>query len=228
MLLATGRDQPLAGEGGRFVEGHHPFVHFVEQGLDLAGFTGALRHFDAKAGERLGQFGGREAGRWRRGLARRQPLGWRGRAAPLQAGQDGFGLALQAKQSLHLLFGAGLLGAELQQGRGAKHLGGAGRVLFPGELEQQLVVADGLEGGFRDPQAVDAAIEHVLDGFELLPLHLGDRSGRHHLQGELAAAAQVEAQLEGEGDQNGAGGDGQGQDQGKPPLLACHLRSCPT
>ena len=113
---------------------------------------------------------------------------------------------------------------ELEQGGGTEHLGGAAGVLFAGQLEDKLVVADGLEGGFGHAQAINTALEHVLDGFELVLLHGLDATTRQHLQGELAAAPEVQPQLQREAGEQGAGRNRQGQDQGKPPLLTCHFR----
>jgi hypothetical protein len=116
--------------------------------------------------------------------------------------------------------------SELQQCSGAQHLGGTAWILFAGELEDQLIITNRLESGFGHAQAIDAPLEHIFDSFQLLFLHAADAAGRQHLQGELAATAQVEAELQGEGNKQGPSGNRQGQDQGEPPLLACHRAVC--
>ena len=63
-----------------------------------------------------------------------------------EARQQGCCLALEAEQFLHALLGAGLLGAELEQGGAAQHGGSPGWILLSGQLQHQLVVAHGLEG----------------------------------------------------------------------------------
>ena len=120
------------------------------------------------------------------------------------------------------MLGAGLLGAELQQGRGTQHLGGSAGILFARKLQHQLVIAHGLEGGFRHTQAVDPAVEHLLHRLQLLLLHALDRAVRQHLQRQLTAALQVEPQRGRIIQNKSPGGNRQGQDQGEPPLLTCH------
>ena len=91
-----------------------------------------------------------------------------------------------------------------------------------------MIIANGLEGGFGHAQPVDAALQHIFDGLQLLLLHPLDGTRGKHLQGELAASPEVQTQTQSVGGQKGSGGDGQSQDEGKPALGTCHLRSGPT
>ena len=114
--------------------------------------------------------------------------------------------------------------AELKKGRGAQNLGGTAGVLLTRQLQQQLIVANGLKGGFTHPQPIDSPVQYVLNGLQLLALHALNRTSRQDLKGQLTAPAQVETQLQWERSKNSPGCEGQGQDQGKPPLLTCHFR----
>ena len=135
-------------------------------------------------------------------------------------------MALEREQALHLLLGAGVLGAEFQQGGATEHLRGPGWILLAGKLEHQLVAPHGLEGGFGNTQPVHPALQHLPHSLQLFLLHGLDGPGGHHLQGELAAAAQVKAELKAIAGEQGGSRDREGQDQGQPPLLTCHLRGC--
>jgi hypothetical protein len=137
-------------------------------------------------------------------------------------GQNRFGLALERQETLHLLFAARLLSAEFEEGSAAKNPCGAGGVLFAGELQHQLVIPHGLQGRFRHAEAIDAALENILDGFQLLLLDVADLAGRQHLQGQLAAATQIKAELQPIARQQSGRGDRESQDEGYPALLACH------
>ena len=138
--------------------------------------------------------------------------------------QHGFNLTLEGQQPVHLFLAARFLFAEFEQGGAAQHLGGAGGILFAGKLEHQLVGPHGLKGGFRYTQTINPALQHLFHRFELLLFNGLDRPGGHHLEGELAAAAQIKAQLKAIAGEQGGGGDRKGQDQGQPSLLTCHLR----
>ena len=77
-----------------------------------------------------------------------------------------------------------------------------------------MVIANGLQGGFRYPQTIDAPIQHFLDGFKLFFLHLFDGPTGHHLEGELAAPLQIQPQGRGNIQNQRCRGNGKGEDQG--------------
>ena len=148
----------------------------------------AWRHLDAKGFEGLGQILSLDLG-----LGRLALLG-RCRLFDLGLHQGRLGLALEFQQALHLRIGTSALGTKFQQRCGAKHLGGPARILLTGKLQHQLVVAHGLQGGFGNPQAIDAPIQHILHGFKLLLLNRLDRPTGQHLKGELAATLKIQPQ----------------------------------
>ena len=104
------------------------------------------------------------------------------------------GLALQLQQPLHFAICSRLLGPEFQQGSRTQNLGSTAGILLARQLQHQLVIANGLQGGFRYPQTIDAPIEHFLDRFQLFLLHLFDDPTGHHLEGELAAPLKIQPQ----------------------------------
>ena len=131
-------------------------------------------------------------------------------------------MAFQGQKALHLLFGTWLLGAKFKQGGGSQHLGRPAGVLFPGKLQYQLVIANGLQGGFSHTEAIDTAIKHILDRFQLFTINLLNGSGWQHLQGELTPPPQVETEPQTIGIKNHCGADCQRKNEGKPTLLTSH------
>ena len=77
-----------------------------------------------------------------------------------------------------------------------------------------MVIANGLQGGFRYPQTIDAPIKHFLDGFQLFLLHLFDGPTGHHLEGELTATLKIQTQGRGNIQNQRSRGNRKGEDQG--------------
>ena len=136
-------------------------------------------------------------------------------------------MAFEGQKALHLLFGTWLLGAKFKQSGRSQHLGRPTGILFPGKLQHQLVIADGLEGGFSHAEAIDAAIKHILYRFQLFTINLLNSSGGQHLQGELAAPPQVETEPQTIGIKNHCGANCQRQYEGNPTLLTSHGQRAP-
>ena len=77
-----------------------------------------------------------------------------------------------------------------------------------------MVIANGLEGRFRNPQTIDAAIQHFFDSFKLLLLHLFDGPAGHYLEGELATPLKIQPQRRGNIQNQRSGSNGKREDQG--------------
>ena len=216
-MLPAGTCQVSTGKQRGSVKGKDASVDLNEELVELVRFTGGWRNLDAQGGHRLGQIGRFEGRSRRRNRAR----------GGADVCQDCFGLAFQGQKALHLLVGTWFLGAKFKQSGGSQHLGRPAGVLFPWKLKHQLVIADGLEGGFSHTEAIDAAIQHILDRFQLFTINLLNGSGGQHLQGELAAPPQVETEPQTIGVQNHCGADCQRQDEGDPTLLTSHGQRAP-
>ena len=136
--------------------------------------------------------------------------------------EDGPGLGLKLSQASKLSFSSLPLGTELQQSRIAKDACCRCGVLFTGELQHQLIGADGLKGGFGHPQTIHAPIQHRLDGFHFAIANNLDVPCRLHLHRELTATAQIEPKLQRCPDQKHPRRNGQGKNKGEPALITRH------
>ena len=183
--MPTRTGEVLTGQGGGLIERNDLGVDRSEEQLQLIGLAAAGRGADSGIVQELGQTVCIQISRFGLGLI----LG----ATQIQ---DGLGLPLELEQAAHLLLSAGFLGPKLQQSRRAQHLGRTAGILLPRQLQQQLIVTNGLEGRFAHPETIDAAIQDILDRLQLLALDALNRAGRHHLQGQLATPAQIQTQLQ--------------------------------